>query len=201
MTAAAPKYIRVSDNPDFILDKDSGFKVRRRTPIQQIFFLFAFIGVVALGTSVIVYYNSLTGTYICFGLGVVLWFVGKQLEKLKMLLQVSEFMNALFSSALAKRFKFVAIVRLNGDIIYFNRPFQEYFPDFAGLEKRTITNLLEMAQANAEHKEAVLAAMTQQSESRTSVILHVGADKAVKPFTLSIEPIERPLGFVLLRGE
>lgn len=201
MTANPVKHVRVSDHPEFILDKDNGFKNRKRTPIEQIFFLFVFIGVVALGTSIIVYYDSLTGTYICFGLGVVLWFVGRQLEKLKTLLQVSEFMNALFSSALAKKFKFVCIVRLNGDIIYFNRSFQEYFPDFGALEKRTITTLLDTGNISDEHREAVMNALTQTTESRTSVILHAGADKAAKPFTLSIDPIERPLGFVLLRGE
>lgn len=193
--------IRVSDNASFLLDKNNGFHTRKRTPIQQIVFLFGFIAFVVIGTTAIVYYNSVTGVYICFSFGIVFWFVGHQLEKIKLLLNVTEFMNALFSSALAKKYKFTAVLKVNGDIIYFNRNFQEFFPEFMAQSNRSLETLMTTAGASTEHIGAALKAVSQNAETRTSVIMQTGEGKAATPFALSFEPIERPTGFILLRGE
>jgi len=194
-------HVRVSDHANLLMDKDNGFYARKRTPIEQIIFVLSFMGFVGLGTAAIVYYDSLTGVYICGTLGAVLFVVGKQVEVIKSLLHVSDFMNALFSSVVAKKSKFTAIVKLSGDVVYFNRPFQELFPQFVAQDKRKLETLLALAGASIEHTGAALTALSNNQETRVNVILNLGNHKTAEPISLSFEPIERPTGFVLIRGE
>ncbi len=193
--------IRVSDTVDLLSDKNSGFYIRKRTPLQLLFFLIATSSVVVLGTYAIVYFNSKTGVALCLGIGAPLFLIGRQMENLKKLLHVGEFMNALFSSIISKKHRFILIIRNDGAIVFFNKQFQELFPESIVQPERTIKGLLTAYNVSTEHQDALLAALEKGEEARVGVIIGSGANKSPEPVSITIEPIDRPSGFLLVRGQ
>lgn len=197
-----PAKVRKGRASDTIQHHDiekSGFIVRKRTPARQALRYFALLIVIIIGVAVLTYYDSLTACGLAVVAGVVLLLIGKQLEKVEKNQRAAEFMNALFSNALSKDYRFCLVARTDGGIIYFNRTFQEMFPAFIAQAKRDMETLLSLYHVTPEHRGTIATQLIQSTPATLAVIIQSGSDQAPQPLILSMEPIERPRGFVLDR--
>jgi hypothetical protein len=110
-------------------------------------------------------------------------------------------MSALFSSALGNGYRFACIVKNTGDIVFFNRPFQAFFPAHATQRSRTLSSLFELYQVPNEHQAALTAQMNENTPAALATSIQGPAQNEPTAVTFYLEPIERPTGFFLLRGQ
>lgn len=176
------------------------FVIRKRTPtIVQLFVLFITILVVTFFGIMFVtdkFTLAFMLTLLLCGAG---WYVVMQIQRNNDLLLATEFQNALFASALGINNKFCMIIRRNGNVVYLDRMFQEIFPDFLRQPKRTIDVLLELGKVSREESEKVFTAIERGVYEK--VVFEIrGSDNRFNKIVMSIEPILRPSGFILLRG-
>ncbi|NBX03674.1 MAG: hypothetical protein EBR02_06405 [Alphaproteobacteria bacterium] len=195
------KHIRAHDRSDYIDIQKSGFVVRKNTPIAKISEVFKWVSVVVLVVSVAMYYDSLIGFGICVGGGALALFLGRQLERMQKIQQSTEFVSAIFSSALGKGYLFCIAIREDGEIVYLNRPFQTSFPDFIAQPKLTLQTLMKMQGVSEDDSIKIRAAISRPQDSSVTINMVIGNSNTVKPITFCIEPIERPSGFLLIRGK
>lgn len=194
------KRVRTSDNIDLKKLKLEGFRMRKRTSLEIAFMFMAAMVIIVIGSSVIIYNNSYEAALGSIVLGICLLLIGQQIEKLKRSVLVSELMNAILSSAAGKNHRFVMITQTDGNVLFFNRPFQDVFPDFANAQQRTLDQLFDLYNAS-EQRTDLLSAVKQGQEKRVGVIIGIGADKKPEPVSITAEPIDRFPEFMLVRGQ
>lgn len=196
------KNVRASDRKDFTGLPKSEFVIRKRLPTRaQVYRLFLALVIIVLGTAIIVYNDTLLGAVICTLLGVIMLYFGRQIEKLQGIIHATEFMNAIFSSALSKKYKFCAVVRKDGEIVYINRPFQERFPEFTEQPTRTLEQLFALHGVSTQDAEKVTALVTNTHEGMAAVAAQAGNPRTQQSMIFMVEPVDRPRGFSLLRGQ
>lgn len=194
------KHVRTSDNIDLKKLKLEGFRMRKRTGLEVTFTLMAAVVIIAIGSTVIISNNSYEAALGSVVLGFCLLLIGMQIEKLKRSVLVSELMNAILSSAVGKDHRFVMVTQTDGSVLFFNRPFQDVFPDFATAQQRTLDELFNLYNAS-EQRTDLLAAVHQGQEKRVGVIIGTGAEKKQEPISITAEPIARFPEFMLVRGQ
>ena len=192
------KHIRASDLVNFKDMLNSGFIVRRRSGLKKIYRLCLFLLVIVLGTAFLFYSNSWVGAMGCVVVGSIMLDLGRTLERQQKLLETAEFMNAIFSSALGKRHAFFVLVRPDGGIMFLSRAFQEAFPEFIEQPKRDLETLLTVIKVQDDIRRNIISMVSKNTESVVPFSMGIGADKAAQSMNLSIEPVARPTGFVLL---
>ena len=199
----APKHIRASDQNEFDTQGRKDFVVRKHGfSSQQIYSLCIAAVIIIAGVSFLVYNDALLGSVMCTLTGFVLLIFAKQIETRKKELLSTEFLNALFSSAIAAGHKFTMIVRQeSGNIVYLNRGFQDMFPDMIDPPKRTLEALLSLYYVSDADRNSVLAAAKQSTASQVPLTIQAGADRKTHSIVMSMEPIARPAGFCLIRGK
>lgn len=174
------------------------FIVRKRKPsLPQVFIncLAVLVGALLIAYNV---YDRLALASILFILGGgISWYVTVQVQRNRDLAQATEFLNALIASALGMNHKFCVIVGQDGQIVYFDRHFQDMFPSFIEQPNRMLADFLEHASVAAPDREKITRMVEQGG--RDKVALEIGNDH--QKIALSIAPIPRPSGFVLLRGQ
>lgn len=180
---------------------ETGFVVRQRTPVRALTTIFMGISGCVLLIACVFYYDNLNGFYMCLIAGLLMLFISRQLETMQRIQLSTEFTNALFSSAMAKGYKFCMIVSQAGDIIYCNRPFQAMFPAFSKQDKLTIEQWFLMQEGSSVQYQNVLSLLSVPSDSNVAVTLRGGENEAQQSMHLLIEPIEFPKGYVLIRGK
>ena len=196
------KNLRAADQDVFTFKNRSDVKKRKHATTKQnvIDLVIATFGVAA-GTALLTEMQTLVGAAISFGAGVALLLFAKRTAEYKVTLERSEFLSALFSSALGQKHKFTMIVtQQEGQIVYLNNGFQTLFPKMVETPKRTLTKLFSSYGFPAEKAKSITAAVKKASEKEITVELALGKDKKKEKVKLSIEPIARPSGFVLIRG-
>lgn len=134
--------------------------------------------------------------------GGVLYLAARQVSFLKEALDATEFMNALFSSALSEGHKFCMIVaQADSRIFYVDKAFQSLLPEVLPLANNaTLDNVLDKYGVTVVERDAVLQAAKQTMPSQVKLHLQGGSDKKEYAFMVSVEPIKRPAGFCLIRG-
>lgn len=176
------------------------FVARQRTPTYSqivIIMLSAFL----IGVSIVVSIKStgalVTTLFALFGL--IGWYVIYQLMRSRDMLLATEFQNALFASAMGLHNKFCLIIKRDGTIIYLDRSFQELFPDFTQYNHRSVEMLLKLGKVSTEQSEQVINSIARGTYERAIFDM---SDARGMPhrIILSIEPITRPAGFIMLRG-
>lgn len=200
---SVPVNIRASDRKDFLDTNRSDFIVRKRPFSKRLAYsLVIWAIVVVVGVGWLVVNNTLFGSLMCVVIGSITLALARQIENLQNMLQATEFLNALLSSALGKHYSFDMIAKNNGEIVYVNRPFQEMFPEFLALPTRTVGAFLEMCQIPTARAETIVSQLGQSTDSTTTLdMVYGGAQKQARSVTLALEPIARPGGFVLIRGK
>lgn len=132
-------------------------------------------------------------------LGVAGWYLVYQLIRSRDIVLATEFQNALFASALGLNNKFNLIIKRDGTIIYLDRSFQVMFPDFLKQSVRNLDVLFKAAKVKRGDAEKVFASI-DKGEYGKVVLDIVDASGKMHVIILSVEPILRPPGFIMLRG-
>lgn len=192
---------RSADIGQILMLGSTGFTMRKRTGVGMFVHFFLLGAMVVMGASLLVYFNSPEGCVLAAVIGGCFAMIAQNLEKLKKTKNALEFMGALFSSALGKGYAFTFIVKSTGEIVYHNRPFQSVFPAYVNQSTRTLATLLTLYQVPQEHQEQIKTLLTSKGEGTITTTVKAAADAEGKSFALLIEPIERPTGFVIIRGK
>jgi hypothetical protein len=197
-----PKNLRAAEQELFTFKNRSDVKKRNHASNRQTLIdlvISAFL--IFAGTAILTHMQTLVGAAITFGAGVALLIFAKRSAATKLVIERSEFLNALLSSALAAKYKFCAIVtQSDGQIVYLNSGFQATFPKMLDFPKRTLTKLYSTYGISPDKAKSITAAVKKAASKEVSV--EVINDKTKKPqkIKLVIEPIARPSGFILIRG-
>lgn len=201
MNANANNFSRASDLGALLTSGTTGFTVRKRTGVGMFVHFFLLGCMVVLGASFLVFYKSPEGCVLAVVIGICFALVSNNLEKMKKIKGSLEFMNALFSSALGKNYQFCCIVKNTGDLVFFNRSFQDVFPAYISQPSRKLDTLLALYQIAPEQQEMLKSLVTNGTEGSFTTSLRADSADNPRPMTFYVEPIERPTGFVLLRGK
>lgn len=178
----------------------SDFVVRKRRPLWQgiLGVVFAVLPIsIALSFIVV---NTVIFTVVLFAiLSIVAAYLFITIQRSRDLVLATEFQNALFSSALGYSNKFCLIVKNDGTIVYIDRSFQELFPSFYKETRRSIDVLLEYGKVSKDERKIIFSAIEKRIHSKVVFDL-IDAKNHSHRIMMSIEPIARPSGFILLRG-
>ena len=177
---------------DFVLRK-------RRPSIAYLLSIFILTFVLGLSFVMMLEDKISIAAFLLFVVIITGWYVLLQMQRTHDLLLATEFQNALFASALGINNKFSMIMKHDGNIVYLDRSFQGMFPDFLKQSRRTLDMLLEIGTVSREDSEKIYAAIGRGVYEK--VIFSIkGTGNEMHKIVMSVEPILRPSGFVLLRG-
>lgn len=176
------------------------FVIRRRFPTLLELFVICITAIVFGAGIAMSTHDKITLMSILFTLGGCLClYTVMQIKRSRDLLQATEFQNALFGSALNADCVFCTIAHNNGNIFYLSPAFKQFFPDFIKTESTSIRTWVEMSQISPEASDAIFTAIEQTRHADVDCTIK---DQNHQPhkFTLFIEPIARPHGFLMIRG-
>ncbi len=176
------------------------FIIRKRTlSVLHILIIFLSIQLIVISVTVAVIDKYMLVIMLVLLMSIVSWYMVMQTQRNRDLLLATEFQNALFASALGMNHKFCIIIKRDGSIVYYDRSFQDMFPDFMRQPRRAIDVLLEQGKVSREDSDKIFSVIERGTYE--SVILEIRcANNLYVKIVLSIEPIMRPSGFILLRG-
>ena len=181
-------------------DMPSDFAPRGRKPT---IFGLTVIFLLAIGLSVTLPVLMLDKMALVFWLCLLLastgWYVLLSMTQSRDLVLATEFQNALFASALGYSNKFCLIVKREGSIIYTDRGFQAMFPELIKARNVTLVGMMKYGRVAAADKEKIYAAIDRGTYEKVVFDIY-GGDNKINKIVLSIEPIARPSGFLLLRA-
>jgi hypothetical protein len=192
---------RTSDLGQILTSGTTGFTVRKRTGLGLFFHFFLLGCMVILGAALLIYYQSPRGCALAVAIGLSFALIAQNLEKLKKSKESVEFMNALFSSALGKDYKFFCVVKNTGDIVFYNRPFQGIFPLYVTQGTRTLDALISLYHIADAEAQKIKALVTSNEAGTVAATIRDAAGAEGSLITFQIDPIERPTTFSLLRGK
>ena len=181
---------------------DNDFVVRRRHPLVMkllVVFGVAFVGLyyTAMHT------HTLDGKYLfiatlCLAIGAMAWFTIYYSLRNHDLVMVTEFQNALFASAAGLSSRFCVIVKRDGTIVYFDPGFQRIFRSFVHDEVRSIDALFEKEGIQSEVGRSIYTVLEQGTSDK--VLCDIPHDGALVRYLLTIDSLQRPRGFWVIRG-
>lgn len=176
------------------------FVIRRRAPTIPQFAFILFIAIlIALSLIAAVMDKTTLALILVLLTGIVGWYVMLILQRSRDMVLATEFQNALFASALGINNKFCLIIKRDGNIIYLDRSFQEMFPDFIKQSRRTIDMLLDHGKVSREESSKIFSAIERGVYDKVLFDIR-SSDGRYYKIVMSVEPILRPSGFILLRG-
>jgi hypothetical protein len=192
---------RTSDMGTILDTHTGGFIKRKHSGVGLVFHLFVLASMVVLSIALLIYYRSPNGSVLVVAIASSVAVIAHNLEKAKKHRELIEFMNALFSSALGEGWKFCFIVKNTGDIVFYNRAFQNVFPAYIKQDNRTLGNLLRIYHVQQSEREALNAFITSSTKGNTNIALKSQDDVISNTISFHVEPIERPTGYFLVRGK
>lgn len=111
----------------------------------------------------------------------------------------TEYQNMLFAQAAALGSSFCLFTRRDGTVVYSNDGLRKIFPDVAYGESHALETIFERGNVTRPERERVMAAVYAGKAER--VILPItAADGKTQDYILTIEPLERPGEFLVIRG-
>lgn len=188
------------DNNTPTIENNQDFVVRTRRPVwQTICMMFASVLPLSILISIFVKDTLIFSELLFVILGSLGTYVVYTVQRCRDLVLATEFQNALFSSALGHSNKFCLIIKNDSTIAYIDRALQEMLPNFYKESRHAVDVLLEQGQVSKEERKLVFSAIERRV--RGKVIFDITDHKKQKHrIMMSIEPIARPKGFMLLRG-
>lgn len=182
----------VADRQDFVL--------RKRIPVWQVLLLlFSSTLLVTMVLSLLVEDIVLFAQIlfvILFSLGL---YTIVTIQRTRDLLLATEFQNSLFSSVISQSNKFCLVVKNDSSIAYMDRSFREMFPNFYKESRMAIDVLLEQGSVSKGERSNVFSAL--EKNVRNNVVFDItDSRRKVHRIMMSVEPIIRPKGFMLMRG-
>jgi PAS domain-containing protein len=195
------KKARASDRLGTFATEESGFVLRKDTPVQALVRLFMAITVIVAWMAVILYLHTVQGVVLAVGMGTLIFYIGRKLEAQESIQQATEFTNALLASATGDGYRFCAMAKRDGNFVYMNRAFQEAFPAFIEQPKSDLKTLLNLAQIAEADGQTITSLAAEGGRGTVSTNVTMGAEQRSELLTISICAISRPRGFVLIRGK
>lgn len=191
-------------NSDAFSDDEFGeFIIRRRIlPIWQLLALFlisfSFLFVVTTNAEMLGG-NFGVGLAILAVIGPLTWFTVYFSQQNRDMLLAAEFQNALFSAAARLKTKFVMIVKQDGTIFYYDRGFQEVFPETTSRGTLMVDKIFSKKQITPAESAKFQSAL---EEGRTDTVFATlsNADGSEQKVIITIDPLPRPSGFYIVRG-
>lgn len=111
----------------------------------------------------------------------------------------TEYQNMLFAQAVALGTSFCIFARRDGTVVYANDGLRSLFPDMYQGESHALDTIFERGQVGRAERERVMAAVYGGMAER--VILTITShDKTTQDYIITIEPLERPGEFLVIRG-
>lgn len=176
------------------------FVVRKRKPtLFELALIFLFALVMSVTLPVMVLDKMMLIFWLCLLLGIAGWYVIIEIQRNRDLVLATEFQNALFASALGFNNKFCLIIKREGNIVYMDSGFQKMFPDLLKERPISIAGMLKHGKAGTADKEKVFAAIERGVYDKV-IFDVIGKDGISNRIVMSVEPIVRPAGFILLRA-
>ena len=182
------------------MDTRQDFVVRTRRPVwQTLLFMFASVLPISILLGVFVQDMIVFCQIIFVILGALGTYVVYTVQRARDLVLATEFQNALFSSALGHSNEICLIIKYDTTIAYIDKTLQDMLPNLYKEPRRDIDVLLEQGQVSKEDRKIVLTAIERRVRSK--VVFDITDHKKQRHrIMMSIEPIMRPKGFMLLRG-
>lgn len=184
-------------------DEFGEFIIRRRIlPIWQLLALFlisfSFLFVVTTNA------EMLGGTFgvglaILAVIGPLTWFTVYFSQQNRDMLLAAEFQNALFSAAARLKTKFVMIVKQDGTIFYYDRGFQDVFPETTSRGTLMVDKIFNNKQITPAESAKFQSAL-EQGRTETVFVTLTNADGSEQKVIITIDPLPRPSGFYIVRG-
>lgn len=132
-------------------------------------------------------------------IGPLTWFTIYFSQQNRDMLLAAEFQNALFTAATRIKSRFVMIVKQDGTIFYFDRGFQKLFPETSSRGTLGIDKLFNTQQITPAEAEKLYYAL--ESGEQQTVFIHLpNEDGSMQKVIITIDPLQRPAGFFILRG-
>jgi hypothetical protein len=196
-----PKNVRASDMIELSLPGDD-FIVRKRFPsIRQMAQICLAAVIVVFGVVILVRNDTIVGALVCVLVGSIMLHLGRNIEKQQKVINATEFMNALFSSALCKGHKFCFVARKDGRVVYVDRGFQEVFPDFMDQPQRELAAFINIYNLSSDVSGKLIEMVASGSDGQLLLSAATGANKINQTMNVTCESIVRPKGYVLVRGK
>lgn len=194
--------MRFSDE-DFTTPALMEFIPRERgRQIWRVIFAFAIVTTLVLIFSLTP--ASLGGTGIAamlsvVAIGMLCFYVVLRKQQSLDLVMMTEFQNMLFAQAAALGSNFCMFVKRDGTIEYANEGVKELFPAYSHGEAHSLENLLQQAKVNKTDSERLMGAIISSQRDRL-IFPIITADNKVHEYILTVEPLPRPAGYVVVRG-
>ncbi len=187
---------------DFITNEDSrsDFLPRGRKPTMfALALLFAVSLAAGIALPALVLNKMILIGWLCLIISVSGWYVMLEITRSRDLILATEFQNALFASALGFNNTFCLIIKREGSIVYMDTGFQKMFPDLIKERVISIAGMLKHGKVTTVDKEKIFAAIDRGVYDK--IIFEIrGPDNLTLKVVMSLEPIIRPSGFILLRA-
>lgn len=114
-------------------------------------------------------------------------------------MMVTEFQNALYSSALSLNNQFCIIVRKDGVVVHADSGFRTMYPQFERSLHRTIDDVLQIANVNRQDTDAIFKLLGNGTAGQHMISMR-DSDGMSHRMMLYVDPIRRPPNYLLLRG-
>ena len=166
--------------------------------IIAFFIALVILGALAfLSNGVIRYTHALIATFaVIMALGI--YVITRKQQNLDLVMN-TEYQNMLFSQASALGFAFILFARRDGTIVYASEGLSHLFPYAAASESKALESVFEQGGVAAADRERILNAIYSGAKERI-VFPITGGDGQPKDYILTVEPIKRPSGFMILRA-
>ena len=187
---------------DFISRKDapSDFMPRDRKPtVFELMLIFVFALALSVSLPVFILDKMMLIFWMCLMLSLAGWYVIVELTRSRDLILATEFQNALFASALGFNNKFCLIIKREGSIVYMDNGFQKMFPELVRERMISIAGMLKHGKVATIDKEKIFSALDRGVYDKIIFDIRTSDNQTVK-IVMSLEPIIRPSGFILLRA-
>lgn len=187
---------------DSIANKEavSDFTPRDRKPtVLTLMLIFIFALALSIVLPLIILDKMALVFWLCLMLTLAGWYVIVEITRSRDLILATEFQNALFASALGFNNKFCLIIKREGSIVYMDNGFQKMFPELVRERNVTIAGMLKHGKVGMVEREKVFSALDHGVYDK--IIFDIrSSDNSVTKIVMSLEPIIRPSGFILLRA-
>jgi len=192
---------RISDKSARLNLGESTFVVRKNTPIQAVTHLLLICSAIVAAVTILLYYDSIMGVILPLVTAGIVGYIGIQFKDQEALQESSEFLNAVFSSAISAEYKFCAVLHRGGEMVYMNLPFQAMFSTFMEQPIHNLETFFRLHDVAPEQSLSVKTLVESGPGGAFPVLFGASGAEPSRLFSISVSPIDRHKDLVLLRGK
>ncbi len=198
---SAPAKLRVADRLKQIDFEANGFRARHGAQTRFIPCLILGLVLGIICANIVLEYNMLAVFNLFLAGAIFIVIANIYVQRMKLVQQATEFMNAILSSVVGQGYRFCTVVRNDGYIIYLNRGFQAMFPKFIAAGKFDLPIWGEM-QGLAEADRKQIMQLIESKTAKTFVVrMTMGEATTPENVTLTVAPVDKPEGYTIIRGQ